>query len=251
VPRRPNWACRSTSTSPADRREGRSWGPEHAPGLLRAPESVWLAGVGARNSLQLSPRKTIRSLSAGADERNVLMKSKILAPVALAVALAGCGSIGAIGFPPMKRDAAENADPAAVPPVETGSLPPVAGTTPPPGAAPGSTTTPGGDVVASTPPAAGNAAALGRTDLLGGWTIASSGDSCQLFMTLTSWTGGYRASTRGCSSDVLKSISAWNLSGTQVVLAGSGGSPVATLLPSGNSRFDGQTGQGTAVSFYR
>jgi hypothetical protein len=70
-------------------------------------------------------------------------------------------------------------------------------------------------------------------------------------MTLTSWTGGYRASTRGCSTDVLKSISAWNLNGKQVVLAGSGGSPVATLFPSGNTRFDGQTGQGAAVSFYR
>jgi hypothetical protein len=70
-------------------------------------------------------------------------------------------------------------------------------------------------------------------------------------MTLTSWTGGYRASTRGCNSEVLKSISAWNLNGTQVVLAGTGGSPVATLAASGNTRFDGQTGQGAAVSFYR
>jgi predicted small lipoprotein YifL len=180
------------------------------------------------------------------------MKIKILAPVALAVALAGCGSIGAIGFPPMKRDTAETVDPVSVPPVETATLPPVDGTTPPGGstvvgAAPG--TTPGTDVAAA-PPATGGGA-LGRTDLLGGWTIASSGDSCQLFMTLTSWTGGYRASTRGCASDVLKSISAWNLNGKQVVLAGSGGSPVATLFASGNTRFDGQTGQGAAVSFYR
>lgn len=179
------------------------------------------------------------------------MKMKIVVPVAFAVALAGCGSIGAIGFPPMKRDAAETVDPVSVPPVETATLPPVNGATPPTdptivGAAPGAT--PGGDVVASNPPAGG---AIGRTDLLGGWTIASSGDSCQLFMTLTSWTGGYRASTRGCNSDVLKSISAWNLSGKQVVLAGSAGSPVATLFASGNSRFDGQTGQGMAVSFYR
>jgi hypothetical protein len=105
--------------------------------------------------------------------------------------------------------------------------------------------------VASANPQPPSPGALGRTDLLGGWTIASSGDSCQLFMTLTSWTGGYRASTRGCSSDVLKSISAWNLSGSQVVLAGSGGSPVATLFSAGGSRFDGQTGQGAPVSFYR
>ena len=179
------------------------------------------------------------------------MKIQILAPLALAVALAGCGSIGAIGFPPMKRDTAETVDPVSVPPVETAALPPVGGATPPGdptvvGAAPGT------DAIASNPPAgATGGGALGRTDLLGGWTIASSGDSCQLFMTLTSWTGGYRASTRGCSTDVLKSISAWNLNGKQVVLAGSGGSPVATLFSSGNTRFDGQTGQGAAVSFYR
>ncbi len=71
-------------------------------------------------------------------------------------------------------------------------------------------------------------------------------------MTLTSWTGGYRASTRGCNSDVLRSISAWNLQGKQVVLAGQGGSPVAHLAVSGTNRFDGQVdGQGTAVTFYR
>ena len=69
-------------------------------------------------------------------------------------------------------------------------------------------------------------------------------------MTLTSWTGGYRASTRGCSSASLKSISAWNLSGKQVVLAGQGGSALGTLNASGGNRFDG-TISGAAVSFYR
>jgi hypothetical protein len=117
--------------------------------------------------------------------------------------------------------------------------------------------TPGqaGAPVASTPPPAsgggGSGGALGRTDLLGGWTISSSGDSCQLFMTLTSWTGGYRASTRGCSNATLKSISAWNLQGTQVTLAGSGGAPVAHLSSSGASRFDGTTDSGGSISFYR
>jgi hypothetical protein len=100
-----------------------------------------------------------------------------------------------------------------------------------------------------TAPAPGD---LGRTDLLGGWTITSGGDSCQLFMTLTSWTGGYRASTRGCNNETLKSISAWNLQGKQVVLAGQGGTPIAHLSSSGGNRFDGQTeAQGTAVTFYR
>jgi predicted small lipoprotein YifL len=179
------------------------------------------------------------------------MKTEILAPVILAVALAGCGSIGAIGFPPMKRDASESVDPVTVSPVETAALPPVNGAAPGgygvAGQGPGMT--PLNETSSLNPPPSGPA--LGRTDLLGGWTITSSGDSCQLFMTLTSWTGGYRASTRGCSSETLKSISAWNLSGKQVVLAGTGGTPLATLVSSGGSRFDGQTGQGVPVTFYR
>lgn len=175
-------------------------------------------------------------------------------PGAMALALCGCGSIGSIGVPPSGT--------------QTYPQQPVAGGLPPPGTT-YPTQPPGGAVIAEplppaggvagggvapvatapTPPAA--SAPLGRTDLLGGWTIASSGDSCQLFMTLTSWTGGYRASTRGCSSEQLKSISAWNLNGSQVVLAGQGGSPVATLQNSGGTRFDGQIAGGGPVSFYR
>jgi hypothetical protein len=164
------------------------------------------------------------------------MRIGFLAPVAFAVALTGCGSIGAIGISP-KAEATDTVNPVAVSPVETSALPPVAGApvtnSPVVGAAPAGQ--PGAMASASPQPA--SPSALGRTDLLGGWTIASSGDSCQLFMTLTSWTGGYRASTRGCSSEV--------------VLAGTGGTPVATLFSSGGTRFDGQTGQGTPVSFYR
>jgi hypothetical protein len=178
-----------------------------------------------------------------------------LAPLLLVLALAGCGSIGAISFPSFKKTAEAPPpplDPAAVPPVEQGALPPADGQ---PGqdqsvaeALPN-----GADAsTGATAPSAPSSAALGRTDLLGGWTIASSGDSCQLFMTLTSWTGGYRASTRGCTSDTLKSISAWNLEGKQVVLAGQGGATVARLISSGGNRFDGQTeGGGSAVTFYR
>ena len=81
----------------------------------------------------------------------------------------------------------------------------------------------------AVPPSTG----LGRTDLLGGWTISSGTDSCQLFMTLTTWTGGYRASTRGCNGTLLKSISAWNLQGAEVVLSGQGGAPVARLASTG------------------
>lgn len=174
-----------------------------------------------------------------------------LVPIALAVTLCGCGSIGAIGLPPLGK----NQPP---PGVEAGGLPPpvAAGETPPgstgavitePLPDPNATTT----TTAAATPAPSTGGSLGRTDLLGGWTIASSSDSCQLFMTLTSWTGGYRASTRGCNSSVLKSISAWNLEGAQVVLAGQGGTPVARLVSSGGNRFDGQAEGVGSISFYR
>jgi hypothetical protein len=189
-----------------------------------------------------------------------LAPAKWLVPAALAIGLAGCGSFGAIGVPWQKNQATTATDPALLPPVQTATLPPPPGSTAPPptGQPPGKlagTDTEGAPL--NQPQTALNAPTtpageLGRTDLLGGWTITAGGDSCQLFMTLTSWTGGYRASTRGCNNDVLKSISAWNLNGKQVVLAGQGGSPVARLASSGNNRFEGQTeGQGTAVTFYR
>jgi hypothetical protein len=190
-----------------------------------------------------------------------------LVPVCLVLALAGCGSVGAISFPSFGKktaeaDASDVIDPAAVPPVEQSQLPP-----PPtdgqtqdgqatvaealPNGADASDPTALPTTSAPTPPAAA-AGTIGRTDLLGGWTISSSGDSCQLFMTLTSWTGGYRASTRGCTSDTLKSISAWNLEGRQVVLAGQGGVALARLSSSGGNRFDGATeGGGAPVTFYR
>jgi hypothetical protein len=191
-----------------------------------------------------------------------LVPANRLVPAALAIALAGCGSFGAIGLPWQKSQTPPPADPAMLPPVQSSNLPPPPGAMQAPpqqqaGQIPG-TDSEGAPLnqpqTALNAPATGTTgtAELGRTDLLGGWTITSGGDSCQLFMTLTSWTGGYRASTRGCSNDILKSISAWNLQGKQVVLAGQGGTPVARLASSGNNRFDGQTeGQGTSVSFYR
>jgi hypothetical protein len=192
------------------------------------------------------------------------MALRIVLPVTLVVALAGCGSFGAIGLP-WKREKAVEPLPAATSTVGSvqstdigapsadgnvdtvGGLPVDAGTS----AAEQPLAPPPGSTTAMTAPAGSGAnGGLGRTDLLGGWTITSGTDSCQLFMTLTSWTGGYRASTRGCSSELLKSISAWNLQGSNVILAGNAGAPVATLASSGNNRFDGQA-NGQGVTFYR
>jgi len=189
-----------------------------------------------------------------------VMRLGRFAPLLLVTALAGCGSFGAVGLGPMDRAPPESdtLPPVASAPIEKSALPPppmdpnaaLATVPTDPNAVPGTpmATTP------AAPPATSVAsgAEIGRTDLLGGWTLTSGSDSCQLFMTLTSWTGGYRASTRGCQSPTLKSISAWSLSGSQVVLAGTGGTPVAQLSAAGSSRFDGQTvSPAQPISFYR
>ncbi len=102
----------------------------------------------------------------------------------------------------------------------------------------------------TTPMTTGNAP-VGRTDLLGGWTISAAGDSCQLFMTLTTWAGGYRASTRGCTNAALQTISAWNMEGGQVQLLNDAGSTIARLYPASKTQFNGQTEGGGPVTVSR
>ncbi|MBO6756498.1 MAG: protease inhibitor Inh/omp19 family protein [Roseibium sp.] len=92
---------------------------------------------------------------------------------------------------------------------------------------------------------------VGRSDMLGGWKLTSSGDNCMAFMTLTTWTGGYRANTRGCSTPLLTGISAWDLSGKQIVLKDGGGAVVAQLFATSAEQFNGQTSTGSPVSLYR
>ena len=100
-----------------------------------------------------------------------------------------------------------------------------------------------------TPPP--NAPEIGRTELLGGWTIASGGNSCKLFMTLTTWSGGYRANTQGCGGPPLGAISAWDLNGAQIILKDGDGTQLATLYKSGNERYDGRTGAGQPITVSR
>ena len=128
-------------------------------------------------------------------------------------------------------DPAVGAETAAVQPLATGAAvqPPATGAAVPPQTAP----------------------QLGRTELLGGWTVTSSGESCKLFMNLTTWSGGYRASTRGCAAGVLGQIAAWDLNGSQVVMKDSGGTVLAHLFKSAPERFNGQTSDGQPIAFFR
>lgn len=90
-----------------------------------------------------------------------------------------------------------------------------------------------------------------RNELVGGWVIESGGERCQLFVNLTGWTGGYRASTRGCTSEELKGVSAWDLAGKEITLKDSATAPIATLVSVEPGRFTGRLSTGAAVTVYR
>jgi hypothetical protein len=53
-----------------------------------------------------------------------------------------------------------------------------------------------------------------------------------VFLSLTKWTGGYRAASRGCVGDAA-AIAAWDVQGKQVILADSSGNQVVKALPVG------------------
>ena len=142
------------------------------------------------------------------------------------------GTLQPLPTPPGVTTAETPVAPGAPPPLDPNAPPPPAApaTPPPPAAAP---------KVAEAAPDKGQP--IGRTELLGGWRVTSGGDSCQLFMNLTAWAGGYRAISKGCKSADLAKISAWDLQGRQVTLKGADGSVVATLNSQGGERFSGST----------
>lgn len=93
---------------------------------------------------------------------------------------------------------------------------------------------------------------FGRNAVLGAWNVSAQADTCALNLSLTTWTGGFRASTRKCSTDALVSIGAWALEGKQLTLFNAQGGTIARLITSGPNRFDGSTESGSnAISVFR
>ncbi|KAB0677586.1 protease inhibitor Inh/omp19 family protein [Aureimonas leprariae] len=128
--------------------------------------------------------------------------------------------------------------------------PPVEQAAVPPAPAVDTAAAAGGTPQTSAPTQTASAEPLKREGLVGAWKVSTGGGSCQIFMALTKWTGGYRAASRGCPGQVAD-VSAWDVSGGQVVLKDSGGTTVANLSSSGGTRYDGSTSGGQQISLYR
>lgn len=101
----------------------------------------------------------------------------------------------------------------------------------------------------SPPPTALDAADPGQ--LSGAWTISDSSGSCQLFLTNTTWTGGLRASTRGCASPELQKVSAWNTSDKEIILKDLDSQEIARLARTAQTQYQGVLASGGGVAFFR
>ncbi|MET1413194.1 protease inhibitor Inh/omp19 family protein [Roseibium sp. HPY-6] len=169
---------------------------------------------------------------------------KLVLVLGMVVLAAGCQRLsGGSNVAPLPATPTTPVGTGTLDPLDPNAAPPV-GTTTDVAAAPA-------DLATNPVAAPTNAQQVGRTDLLGGWKLASSGDNCMAFMTLTTWSGGYRANTRGCSTPSLSGISAWDLNGNQVVLKDGSGLIVAQLYSSEPGKFNGQTSTGSPISLYR
>ena len=109
---------------------------------------------------------------------------------------------------------------------------------------------PSGNGSGNTQVASVNQPALSRNSVLGAYKVTTDGGNCQIILSLTKWSGGYRAASRGCPGKVAD-VSAWDVSGSQVILKDAAGSNVANLNSSGNARYEGRTNGGQSITLYR
>lgn len=174
-----------------------------------------------------------------------MTRTTLLATAAILLALGGCQrSIGGLDT----RSQPAPLTPAPAGTVSTSQLPPPQPAQP--GDFPAAPTAPAATTAADETQLAANAPAVTREALIGRWSVASGGSSCDVFLALTKWTGGYRAASRGCAG-AAASISAWDVQGKQVILSDNSGNQVARLYQSAPERYDGSTAQGQAISLSR
>lgn len=167
----------------------------------------------------------------------------LLVAVAVTAALGGCQRTSFGGLNTQSRPAPLM--PAPVGGVQSGQLPP-----PPTDGTAEFPTAPTAPDTTNTQVASANAPELTREALIGRWSAGTGGSSCDVFLSLTKWTGGYRAASRGCVGDAA-AVSAWDVQGKQVILSDSSGNQVARLYQSANERYDGSTTSGQPISLSR
>ncbi len=95
-----------------------------------------------------------------------------------------------------------------------------------------------------------NAPEIKPESMIGRWTVSTSGSGCDLFLSMTKWTGGYRAATRNCSGTAAN-VSAWDVKGNQLVLSDNVGNQIASLQQAGNQNYRGATASGQAITLGR
>ena len=196
----------------------------------------------------------------------------IIATTTVALALGACtrsSNLNQGGLLPERQAKAPPLQPAPVSPVREGALQPAGPTPPPPPdraatAPPSVVEPPAAPRVEVGVPDAAQAPAqepvqtasaggepVTKEALVGAWTVSAGGKSCQIFLALTKWSGGFRAAQRGCAGTPIGDVQAWNVSGRQVVLVDGSGTTAATLFKSGAERYDGSARAGGSVSFTR
>ena len=175
-----------------------------------------------------------------------------LVPLVLVGALAVTGCQRTSGFYSgdrlPSRQEPISIEPAPLTPVEQGELQPAEPSNDQ--GVPGVTEEPNNTQVATLEPPP-NAQPVTRQAMVGAWTVSTGGSSCQIFLALTKWSGGYRAASRGCSAPSISDVQAWDVREKQVVLVNSAGGTAATLYRSSDQRYDGSTVGGGAISFTR
>lgn len=173
--------------------------------------------------------------------------------LALGLALTGCQRFGSGGSSDIPQQQPAPLTPAPVGGVQQSQLaPPGAGTNtgnasqfP---AAPGAANNAGNQQMAST--GNSNAPSLSPETMIGRWTVTISGSDCDLFLSMTKWTGGYRAATRNCSG-MPSNISAWDVKGNQVILSDNIGNQLAAVQAAGHNHYQGTTTSGQSISLGR
>lgn len=97
---------------------------------------------------------------------------------------------------------------------------------------------------------AATAPEVSRESMVGGWTMSSGGNTCSVFLSLTPWTGGYRAAQRQCTEQAAL-IASWDVEGKRVLLSDSDGNQYAVFFKTGDTQFSGTTSGGLPVSLSR